>query len=51
MVLRAWSRPKKKLSFQKLVTHLAIEGFGVAVLHGLARRDVVPFDAMILRPM
>jgi hypothetical protein len=26
---------------QKLVTHSAIEGFDVAVLHGLARRNVV----------
>ena len=35
---------------QQLVAHPAVEGFGIAILHRLARCDLVPFDAMILRP-
>ena len=35
---------------QEFVAHPAVEGFDVAVLHRLARRDVVPFDTVILRP-
>lgn len=32
------------------VAHSAIEGFDIAVLHRLSRRDAIPFDLMILRP-
>ncbi len=35
---------------QQLVAHPAVEGFHEAVLGGLARRDVVPGDAVILGP-
>jgi hypothetical protein len=41
---------KEQALVQKLVAHSAVEGFDVAVLHRLSRRDVVPLDAMILRP-
>ncbi len=44
------SRPKNRLSFKELIAHPAVEALDITVLHGLARRDVVPFDAMILRP-
>ena len=32
---------------EQLVAHAAVEGFDVAVLHRLARCDVVPFDPML----
>ena len=35
---------------QQLVPHLAIEALDVAVLHGLARHDVMPVDPVFLRP-
>ncbi len=49
MALRAWSRPKNRL-VQELIAHPAVEALDVAILHGLSGRDVVPLDAMILRP-
>jgi hypothetical protein len=33
---------------QELIAHPAVEGFDVAILHRLSRRNVVPLDAMIL---
>ena len=41
---------KEQALIQQLVAHPAIEALDIPVLHRLARRDVVPFDAMILRP-
>lgn len=34
---------------EELIAHAAVEGFDVAVLHGLAKCDVVPFH-LLLRP-
>ena len=41
---------KEQALVEKFVPHAAVEGFDVAVLHGLARCDVVPFHPMILCP-
>lgn len=35
---------------QEFITHPAVEPLDEAVLHRIAGRDVVPLDAMILRP-
>lgn len=35
---------------EQLVTHSPVEALGIAVLHGLSRRDVMPQDLVILRP-
>src|SRR5690606_26252176 len=35
---------------QKLVAHPAVEALDIAILHRLSGRDVMPLDAMILRP-
>jgi len=35
---------------QQFVAHPAVEAFDVAVLHGLAGRDVVPLDPVVLCP-
>jgi hypothetical protein len=40
----------KQAFIEKFVTHTAIEGFDVAVLHRPTWCDVVPFDTMVLRP-
>ena len=49
MTFRAWPRPKNRLSFRSS-SHPAVEAFVKSVLHWLARRDIVPFDPVILRP-
>jgi hypothetical protein len=38
------------LNVEQFIAHPAIEGFDIAVLHRLARRDVVPFDLVTPRP-
>ena len=35
---------------QQLITHPAVEGFAVAILHGLAWGDVVPLHLHLLGP-
>lgn len=35
---------------QELIAHPAVEALDITVLHRLSGRDVVPLDAMILRP-
>ncbi len=35
---------------QQLVPHSSVEAFDEAVLHGLARRDIVPLDLPVLLP-
>src|ERR671911_2569783 len=41
---------KEQAFIEKLIAHTSIKGYDVAILHGLTRRDVVPFDAVILCP-
>ena len=47
---RAWSRPKNRLSFNSSSRIRPLKDSHKPVLGRLARRDVVPVDAMILRP-
>ena len=35
---------------QQLIAHLAIEAFDIAILHGLARGDLVPVDLVVFAP-
>ncbi len=39
---------EKQAFVEQFVTHSSVEGFDVAVLHRLSRRDVVPFDLVLL---
>ena len=36
---------------EQLVAQAAVEGLGEAVLHRLARRNVMPVDTVIVRPL
>ena len=38
------------LLIQQFVAHAAVEAFNEAILHRLARRDVVPVDLAVLLP-
>lgn len=40
----------EEVRVETFVTQPPIEGFDEAVLHGFARRDVMPFDAALLLP-
>src|SRR5262245_43912506 len=42
--------PEEQALIEKLIAHPPVEGFDVAVLRWLAGCDVVPFDAVLLRP-
>ena len=41
----------EKMLVQKLIADFAVKALGKTILAGFARRDVVPLDAMILRPL
>ena len=44
------SEALKHVFVQALIADASVQAFGVAVLSGLARRDVMPFDAVFLCP-
>lgn len=48
MALRAWPRPKNRLSFRSSSRMRPLKEFDITILHRLAWRDVVPFDPVIL---
>ena len=50
MALRAWSRPKNRLSFRSSSRTRPLKLSDIAILHGLGRRDVMPFPLVVLRP-
>jgi hypothetical protein len=50
MTLRGMLEAEEQALVQELVAHASVEALNVAILHRLARRDVVPFVAVILRP-
>lgn len=41
---------KEQAFVQEFVTHAAVEGFDVTILHRFSGRNVVPFDLVIFRP-
>jgi len=42
---------REQILIQKLVAHFAVKALGESVFLWLARRDVMPFDAMFQRPL
>lgn len=42
--------PEERALIEQLIAHSAVETFAEAILHGLAWRDEVPGDPVLLRP-
>lgn len=42
--------PEEQRFVEQFVAHATVEALAKAVLHGLARRDVMPLDLVFVRP-